>query len=100
MVRISLSVFLLVSSISVFAVANLPHMTSTVLKNYDGKNGHKAYVALNGYVYDVSKVDEWKGGKHYKGMVAGTDLSPNIGLSPHGPDIVKELKLKPIAVYP
>jgi hypothetical protein len=33
-------------------------------------------------------------------MVAGTDLSSNIHLSPHGPGIVNDLNLKPIAVYP
>lgn len=77
----------------------LPAMNATALKAYDGKNGHKAYVALNGYVYDVSNVSAWKGGKHYKGMVAGTDLTPHIDESPHGPNVVKQLHLNPVAVY-
>ena len=88
------------SSLGFAAEVTLPHMSAAQLKANDGKNGHKAYVALNGKVYDVSKVDEWKDGKHYKGMVAGTDLSSNIHLSPHGPGIVNDLNLKPIAVYP
>lgn len=100
MTKISLSVILLGYSLSVFAATTLLHMSFSKLKTHDGKNGHTAYVALNGKVYDVTKVEEWKGGKHYKGMVAGTDLTPFINLSPHGPDIVNQLKLSPIAVYP
>ena len=100
----SLKSLLVLSAFSIclnsFADNNLPHMSAAQLKTFDGKNGHKAYVALNGYVYDVSNVDEWNGGHHYKGMVAGTDLSPYIHLSPHGPGIVKKEKLTPIAVYP
>jgi predicted heme/steroid binding protein len=74
-------------------------MSATQLKAFDGKNGHKAYVALNGKVYDVTNIDEWKDGKHYKGMVAGTDLTPYISQSPHGANIVKELDLTPVAMY-
>lgn len=81
-------------------VSALPHMSAAQLKTYDGQKGHKSYVALNGYVYDVSNVSEWKGGHHYKGMKAGTDLSSSIHLSPHGAGIVKELNLKPVAIYP
>lgn len=74
-------------------------MSATQLKAFDGKNGHKAYVALNGKVYDVTNIDEWKNGKHYKGMVAGTDLTPYISKSPHGPQIVDQLGLTPVAIY-
>ena len=75
-------------------------MSLKELKTHDGKNAHTAFVALNGNVYDVSKVAAWKGGKHHKGMVAGTDLTPYINSSPHGADIVNKLNLAPIAVYP
>jgi predicted heme/steroid binding protein len=77
----------------------LKSMSAAQLKAFDGKNGHKAYVALNGKVYDVTNIDEWKGGKHYKGMVAGTDLTPYISQSPHGAKIVNELELTPVATY-
>ena len=100
MTKVFLSLLLIGSSLGVFAVDTLPHMPLSDLKTHDGKNGHSAYVALNGKVYDVTKINEWKGGKHHKGMVAGTDLTPYINMSPHGPDIVNELKLSPIAVYP
>lgn len=97
MKKIALLTTLLSASISVFAA--LPSMNASTLKQYDGKEGHKSYVALNGYVYDVSGVDEWKGGQHYKNMVAGTDLTPYIGKSPHGAEIVNDEGLKPIATY-
>lgn len=32
------------------------------LVKFDGQNGHKAYVAVNGTVYDV---DAWQEGQHH-----------------------------------
>lgn len=90
---------ILYSVSSIAATAALPSFNATTLKAYNGQQGHKAYVALNGKVYDVSSVPEWANGKHYKGMVAGTDLTPNISRSPHGAGIVTELGLKPIGTY-
>lgn len=58
-------------------------MTLEELKKYDGKEGRPAYVACNGKIYDVTKSDFWKDGKHM-GQQAGQDLSSKIGLSPHG----------------
>lgn len=102
-IKIGLLAFLVSGGILVAnaatTAAQLPTMNAATLKTYDGKNGHKAYVALNGYVYDVSNVSAWKGGKHYKGMVAGTDLTSHIDESPHGPNVVKQLKLNPVAIY-
>lgn len=77
----------------------LPTMNAATLKKYNGQNGNPSYVALNGKVYDVSNVDEWHDGKHYKGMAAGIDLTPNISKSPHGASIVDSEGLKPIATY-
>jgi len=39
--------------------------TTTELAEFDGRNGHPAYVAVKGVVYDVSNVPQWKGGKHH-----------------------------------
>lgn len=44
------------------------------LKNYDGKDNNKAYVAVDGVVYDVSKILQWKDGNHF-GFKSGEDLS-------------------------
>ena len=49
------------------------------LAEFNGKNGEKAYVAINGVVYDVSNILEWKNGSHY-GMQAGKDLSEYINV--------------------
>ncbi len=44
------------------------------LAQFDGSNGKPVYVAIEGIVYDVSKVAEWAGGKHF-GNTAGQDLT-------------------------
>jgi predicted heme/steroid binding protein len=40
----------------------------------DGSGGKKAYVAVNGNVYDVSLASRWGGGTHF-GLYAGHDLT-------------------------
>ena len=47
------------------------------LKNYDGKEGRKAYIAVDGVVYDVTNVAAWQGGTHH-GNNAGNDDSDRI----------------------
>lgn len=55
------------------------------LAKFNGKDGNKAYVAVDGYVYDVTDVPPWNGGEH-NGYEAGKDLSEEIKTkSPHGP---------------
>lgn len=49
-----------------------PVFTAASLKEYNGLNGQAAYVAIDGLVYDMSKV--FRNGKHY-GYSAGQDLS-------------------------
>lgn len=53
------------------------------LKNYDGKEGRKAYIAVDGVVYDVTNVAAWQGGTHH-GNNAGNDVSDRIVKAPHG----------------
>lgn len=60
------------------------------LKQYDGKDGHKAYVAVDGTVYDVTGVEAWQNGEHH-GNVAGTDLSQVIPNAPHKKGVLKNL---------
>jgi predicted heme/steroid binding protein len=61
------------------------------LSKYDGSNGKPAYVAVDGIVYDLSKVKPWAGGKHFD-LVAGKDLTIEFN-SHHG--IKKVLSDKP-----
>jgi predicted heme/steroid binding protein len=66
--------------------------TITELAQYDGLNGHKAYVAVDGKVYDVTNSPVWTGGKH-QGMVAGVDLSAYMSASPHGKSVLSSLTI-------
>ena len=68
-------------------------LTLEQLKQYDGKNGNPAYVAVDGIIYDVTNVKAWKNGEH-NGYSAGNDLTDIIkNKSPHG---VKNLEGLPI----
>ncbi len=63
----------------------LPLFTLEELATYNGKDGNKAYVAYEGYVYDVSDLRQWSSGSH-GGYTAGTDITEALKtLSPHGP---------------
>lgn len=59
-------------------------LTLDQLKQYDGKNGNPAYVAVDGVIYDVTNVPAWRNGDH-NGYSAGNDLTDIIkNKSPHG----------------
>ena len=47
--------------------------TEKELAKYNGRNGEKSYIAVNGIVYDVTNVPKWRGGNHY-GVKAGQVL--------------------------
>lgn len=53
------------------------------LAQYNGKDGAKAYVAVDGVVYDVTGLKAWTEGKH-NGFEAGQDLTEAIKKAPHG----------------
>ena len=62
----------------------LPEMTLEELSYYDGKEGRPAYVAVQGFIYDVSNSSLWANGMH-NGYAAGQDLTEIIlTQSPHG----------------
>ena len=59
-------------------------MTLEELAEFDGTNGKKAYVAVDGIIYDVTDSEFWKNGAH-NGFQAGRDLTKEIKeISPHG----------------
>lgn len=62
------------------------------LKNYDGKEGRKAYIAVDGVVYDVTNVAAWQGGTHH-GKNAGNDVSDRIVKAPHGKSTLEKLEI-------
>jgi predicted heme/steroid binding protein len=54
------------------------------LAKFNGKDGAKAYIAVDGIVYDVTEISNWKNGSH-NGFEAGKILSDEIkNKSPHG----------------
>lgn len=75
------------------AASGTLELTLDQLKQYDGKNGNPAYVAVDGVIYDVTNVPQWAGGMH-NGYSAGNDLTDIIkNKSPHG---VKQLNGVPV----
>ena len=104
------STLVLLSGFSVFAEENmeehhnpkemnqemvLPEMTIEELSKYNGKNGEKSYVAIDGIIYDTTNAKGWKDGVHTKSggkVMAGTDASLQIEKSPHKKEVLKDLK--------
>lgn len=62
-------------------------MTLDELKQYDGQNGQKAYIAYKGKVYDVTDSPLWKNGIHKKLHKAGLDLTDVFKNAPHGEEV-------------
>ena len=62
-------------------------MTLEKLKQYNGKNGQKAYIAYKGNVYDVSSSPLWKNGIHQKMHEAGLDLTNLMENAPHAEEV-------------
>lgn len=59
-------------------------LTLEELAEYDGKDGRRAYVAVDGIIYDMTDSPAWKEGGH-NGFQAGLDLTDAIkNDSPHG----------------
>jgi predicted heme/steroid binding protein len=58
-------------------------LTLEELSYYDGRDGRRAYVAVDGMIYDMTDSSYWRNGGH-NGNQAGQDLSNAIGSSPHG----------------
>lgn len=70
---------------------DLKEFTREELAQFDG-NGRRAYVAIDGLVYDVTHEESWAYGKHY-GLTAGKDFSKEIMGTPHEKTILGKLKI-------
>lgn len=66
-------------------------LTLEQLAMYDGQDGNKAYIAVNGKVYDVTGIAAWEGGTH-NGNYAGRDLTDEIMDAPHGEAVLGNLE--------
>lgn len=77
-----LVLFVICLGFSVFA-QNKKTFTEAELARYNGQNGNPAYVAVNGVIYDVTKLPSWAGGRHFcPSAFAGKDLTPLWNLVP------------------
>ncbi|WP_352400846.1 cytochrome b5 domain-containing protein [Anaerotignum sp.] len=56
----------------------------------NGKNGNPAYVAIDGFVYDVTNNPAWGAGTHF-GLGAGRDLTNEFASCHEGENILKKL---------
>ncbi len=81
--------------------ADLIELTLDELSKYDGKDGNDAYVAVDGYVYDVTDSNLWSDGIHQGRVQAGQDLTDTLDSeSPHGREMLERVKKIGILVYP
>lgn len=69
-------------------------LTTMELAEFNGKDGNKAYIAVDGKIYDVTDVEPWAGGVHAGGQFeAGSDYSEEIvSSSPHGLTPLEDLE--------
>lgn len=66
-------------------------MTLDDLAKFNGKDGAKAYISVDGVIYDVTEVPPWAGGIHQDKYQAGIDASELITKSPHGKKVLEKL---------
>jgi len=64
-------------------------MTKEELAGFDGREGRKAYVAVNGKIFDVTKSPYWQEGNHQNVHQAGTDLSADLLNAPHVRSVIE-----------
>lgn len=63
-------------------IDNLPLYTRSQLALRNGQDKPEVWVALNGFIYNVSISRLWKNGKHYDHW-AGQDLTDELKDAPH-----------------
>ncbi len=70
----------------------LREFTLEELAQYDGREGRDAYVAVDGYVYDMTDSPMWNDGNHQGQVQAGQDLTDEIDSdSPHGRSVLDRM---------
>jgi predicted heme/steroid binding protein len=62
------------------------------LKQYDGREGRRAYVAVKGKVYDVTDSYLWVDGNHQGEHAAGINLTEALARAPHGEEELANVK--------
>jgi predicted heme/steroid binding protein len=78
-------------------VDELRTFTSRELRAYDGDTG-PAYVAYEGFVYDVSGCPRWRSGLHEGQHFPGLDLTGELSAAPHGVEVFKRPCVRKVGV--
>lgn len=65
-------------------------ITIAELKKYNGKNGKRAYVAVNGNIYDVTDSAVWAAATHF-GLSAGNELTKQFSSCHGNANVLKSL---------
>lgn len=68
----------------------MEEFTKEELREYNGKEGRKSYIACDGDIYDVTDSFLWKDGKHQVTHYAGEDLTGELKEAPHDIDFLKK----------
>ncbi len=68
-------------------------ITAELLPTFDGQDGRKAIVAVDGKLYDVSGSRLWPAGVHGRRHHAGQDLTAALEGAPHGEDVLQRVPL-------
>ncbi len=68
-------------------------MTLEKLKQYNGENKQKAYIAYKGNVYDVTNSPLWKNGTHQNIHKAGVDLTDALDNAPHAEEVFGKFEI-------
>lgn len=68
---------------------DLIEFTLEDLAEFDGLDGRDAYIAVDGFVYDVTESNLWRDGSHQGAVQAGQDLTDELdSISPHGREML------------
>ncbi len=59
------------------------HFTERELRHYSGERGQRAFIACQGFVYDVTDAPNWRGGMHREMHYPGLDLTRSLRKAPH-----------------
>ncbi|UPT78457.1 2-oxoacid:acceptor oxidoreductase subunit alpha [Sulfurovum sp. XGS-02] len=68
-------------------------MTLEKLKQFNGQNKQKAYIAYKGNIYDVTESPLWENGTHQNVHEAGVDLTDALADAPHAEEVFKKFQI-------
>ncbi len=71
--------------------AHPDEVTRETLPSFDGQDGRRALVAVDGTLYDVTDSRMWRGGVHVRQHQAGRDLTEALEDAPHGVEVLSRM---------